>query len=168
MPTGCEKIPEMNIRAVEAQDSSEILRWRNDDVTRAMSLDSELVDVDQHKKWFARLLDDQRRIAFVGTVGRKAIGWVRFDPLEDRNEFLVSISVAPESRLKGMGSQLLGQALQQLRLSCDEPVVYAKVKDSNLASLKLFEKHGFKKSEQAGALHTLILSTRTVGRGSRV
>lgn len=148
----------MDIRLVEVQDSSEILRWRNDDVTRAMSLDSELVDAEQHKKWFARLLDDQRRIAFVGTVGGKAIGWVRFDPLKGRNEFLVSISVAPESRSKGMGSQLLGQALRQLRVLCGEPVVYAKVKDSNVASLKVFERHGFKKSEEAGVLHTLILS----------
>jgi ribosomal protein S18 acetylase RimI-like enzyme len=91
-------------------------------------------------------------------VGGTAIGWVRFDPLEGHNEFLVSISVAPESRSKGMGSMLLGLALRQLRVSCGEPVVYAKVKDSNVGSLKVFEKHGFKKYEDEGVLHTLILS----------
>lgn len=148
----------MDIRLVEAQDSEEILRWRNDAVTRAMSLDSEIVDAEQHEKWFARLLNDQRRIALVGTAGGKAIGWVRFDPLAGQNEFLVSISVAPESRSKGMGSQLLGLALRHLRGSCREPIVYAKVKDSNVSSLKVFQKHGFQNSEEVDLLHTLILS----------
>ncbi len=149
----------MDIRRVEAGDSDEILRWRNDNVTRAMSLDSELVDVEQHKMWFARLLNDPRRIGVVGSLNGRAVGWVRFDPLESHNEFLVSISVAPESRANGMGSQLLGLALQQLRTSSSNPVVYAKVKASNVSSIRIFQKHGFEKSEEVGLLHTLVLSS---------
>jgi L-amino acid N-acyltransferase YncA len=158
MPIDHELILDMDIRVVKAEDSDEILRWRNDDVTRAMSLNSEAVDADQHATWFARLLKSERRLAFVGTIGGQAVGWVRFDPLDSQDEFLVSIAVAPEVRSQGMGSQLLGLALRNLRSVHHEPIVYAKVKVSNVSSRKIFQKHGFRLSEDIDSLQTLVLS----------
>lgn len=157
MPTGREQGSKVNIRPAMAEDSDEILRWRNDDATRAMSLNTEPVGAEQHSAWFARLLSDEQRLAFVGTVGGHAVGWVRFDPLENQDGFLVSITMAPEARSRGMGSQLLGQALQNLRLRHPKSDVVANVKNNNVASRKLFQSHLFQISDDTGPLQTLVL-----------
>jgi L-amino acid N-acyltransferase YncA len=158
MPIDHAPTIEMNLRAVKAEDSADILRWRNDDVTRAMSLNSDLIEPDRHSAWFSRFLENERTLAFVGIVDGRAVGWVRFDALETEAAFLVSITVAPEARSKGMGSQLLELALRKLRTVCSKPVVYAKVKETNLASRKVFQKLGFRLSEESNLLQTLVLA----------
>lgn len=165
MLTGRELGSKVNIRPATAGDSDEILRWRNDDVTRAMSLNTEPISAEQHSAWFACLLSNERRLAFVGTVSGHAVGWVRFDPLENQDGFLVSITIAPEARSRGMGSQLLGQALRNLRSRHPKSDVVANVKKNNVASRRLFQNHLFRLSEDTGPLQTFVL--REFGSGPR-
>lgn len=147
----------MVLRALRAEDSDEILRWRNDETTRAMSLTTDLVDPATHAAWFSRLLRNEARIAYMATNRDDRVGWVRFDPLNDEPGFLASITIAPEMRGKGFGTVLLGRALKNLRVGRDAIVVHAQIKRSNIGSRKIFEQNGFKHHATDGSIETFAL-----------
>jgi hypothetical protein len=49
----------MNYRLAEISDAVDILNWRNDELTRLMSLSQEEIDWKTHEKWFAKSLANQ-------------------------------------------------------------------------------------------------------------
>ena len=49
-------------RLVNLEDSSEILLWRNDKITRENSEDKNIVSTEEHKIWLERKLDSNSSI----------------------------------------------------------------------------------------------------------
>jgi ribosomal protein S18 acetylase RimI-like enzyme len=136
--------PLVAIRVVEADDSADILRWRNDETTRAMSLNSSVIDEIAHQRWFSAILANANHFGFVGVVNGRTVGWVRFDPLIGRDRFRANIVIAPEARGCGVGSVLLGSSIAALFRIRAGAQVEAEIKRNNPASLQLFRKQGFR------------------------
>jgi len=147
----------MHVRELRPEDCAEILRWRNDSVTRAMSLQAAVIDDDSHSAWFNRLLADDARFPLVGVVDDLSIGWIRFDPYKDKAGLLVNITIAPEFRSKGFGNELLRLGLHAASLKYSKPTIYAQIKHDNSASMQIFLRQGFRMHGVDGGVETWIL-----------
>ena len=54
-----------SVRLATDKDSKNIFDWRNDTLTRSMSHSTEIIDWEQHKKWFASSLDSENRLLVI-------------------------------------------------------------------------------------------------------
>ncbi|WP_337187550.1 GNAT family N-acetyltransferase [Phenylobacterium sp.] len=127
------------VRRATAADAMDVLAWRNDPLTRAMSRDTGEVGEAAHRAWFATALADPRRTLLIGEADGAKVGMVRFDRGPDpEGETEVSINLAPGQRGRGLSRPLLLAALAEV-----DGEVWAEVREANLASVRLFEGAGF-------------------------
>lgn len=126
----------MKLRQATLGDSLDLWRWRNDPVTRAMSRNSEAVELASHEAWFRRALEGPEISLFIGETEEGAVGMVRFD---HGAETEVSINLNPAFRGRGLSHALLAAGLAEAA-----GVVFAEIKDENAASRRLFEQAGFR------------------------
>ncbi|GAA2169572.1 GNAT family N-acetyltransferase [Pedococcus bigeumensis] len=97
---------EVVVRAATMADAELLWHWRNDPATRENSRSHEEVPLESHLAWLgASLARDDRRL-LVGEVAGRPVGTVRWDH-EGAGEWEVSITVAPDSRGRGVASGLL-------------------------------------------------------------
>lgn len=92
------------------KDCSEIHEWRNDMVTRQMSLNSEIINYENHKAWFYDMLRSNTHVGLVGEINSKKIGIVHFK--EQNEQVFVSINLNPSFRGVGLSSELLAKSLK--------------------------------------------------------
>jgi RimJ/RimL family protein N-acetyltransferase len=134
--------PSLILRKATEADALEVLAWRNDPLTRAMSRTHEEVSQAAHLAWFARVLADPRAILLIGELAGEKVGMVRFDCGAETE---VSINLNPAHRSRGLGYALLSQAL-----AWAPGEVVAEIRDENLASQQLFERAGFRLRSREG------------------
>jgi pseudaminic acid synthase len=125
----------MIVRRATNDDALDVLAWRNDPTTRAMSRDTAIIEEAEHAAWFERALGDPRRLLLIGEEGGDKVGMVRIDRGETSE---ISININPRLRGRGRGAALLAKALARF----DGPLL-ARVKHGNVASKRLFGKAGF-------------------------
>lgn len=121
-----------------------------------MSHSSAPIPYAQHQAWFeAALSNSNRRLVMADTS--VPVGVVRFD--RDGNHAVVSINIAPEMRGRGLGAKML--------LSTDSFVddwgvteLIAEIKPSNLASLKIFERAGYRLPNDTAAAAGIVRLVR--------
>ncbi len=134
---------EFMIRLATPDDAKDVFVWRNDEITRLMSRQIDKIDLETHMAWFGSTLKRVDRTLFIGmNVSHKA-GMVRFDRMDDLEEWEVSIAVAPELRGLGYGKRLLAGAVSEFLAMEPSAKISAEVKRNNLASQKIFESLGF-------------------------
>lgn len=150
-----------SLRMVVQEDCKDILLWRNDPVTRQMSLSSDVINEEEHFKWFSKMLLDEDHCAIIGENKAKKFGVVFF--LEQSGEVLVSINLAPEFRGKGLSSRLLSKSIQwYLRSRREIKYFTAKIKDGNHGSIRIFTQNGFELVSKVDQLFTYRLTVRTM------
>jgi len=132
----------MLLRPATFTDSNAILNWRNDPLTRAMSRDHAIVELENHQTWFAKALQDQTKILMIGEIDGRPIGLVRFDQSKDGWE--VGINLNPHDRGKGQGVELLRRAVRQFQMDHANQKLIAGIRPENTASRKIFEACGFR------------------------
>ncbi len=121
-----------------------LLRWRNSEEHRRWSFTDRPIDPAEHAAWFHRFLGDSRRVGFImedASVG--PVGQIRFDPAPLPGMLTVSIGIAPEHLGKGIGTLLLGEAVQRSEVIERAVLIRAETFLDNLASRRIFEKAGF-------------------------
>ena len=131
----------MKVRQATYDDAIDILDWRNDEHTRAMSKDSDVVDKDRHLAWFNSAISDPRRLILIGELCQNKIGMVRFD--YKRGSWGVSINLSPSMRGRGYGFTLLEKGITLLRDMGNMEEIFAEVRAENISSMKMFEQCGF-------------------------
>lgn len=151
------------LRLADETDESLLLDWRNDERIRLMFFQPEIVSHDVHSDWFRRTILTGNSLCFIGfetpSLDSQAVGYCRFDPVGDRI-FEVSILVSPEKQGKGMAKLLLSDACSQLKEFVAMPIrLRARVKNSNLKSVRLFESVGFKASKSNHRLGRVLEKT---------
>ena len=135
---------EIRVRVAQHSDSKVIFEWRNDEQTRQMFRDSEVVKWDKHCSWFAATLQNSNCcLLMCYSEQANNIGVVRFNVEDDSAE--VSINLSPSERGKGFAPKCLSLAIDffQKEYSSVRKLI-AEIKISNAASKKSFEKVGFK------------------------
>ncbi|QGQ20257.1 GNAT family N-acetyltransferase [Cellulomonas sp. JZ18] len=144
-------------RPAGRDDAARLLAWRNDPVTRAASRSTEPVTVEAHERWLDGVLADPSRTLLVVEDPTGPLGTVRFDA-RGNEEVEVSLALAPERRGGGLAVAVLAAALAHLRATARPmPSVLAYVRPDNAASLRLFQRAGFRHAADEDGMRLLAL-----------
>jgi RimJ/RimL family protein N-acetyltransferase len=128
----------LSIRPATLDDGALLVEWRNHPMTRAMSRNTEIVDLS----WFERSLGMEKRLLYVVERHGVPIGTVHFDLEGDSAE--ISMTVAPAFRGRGLASAIVSRAIEEVMTEC--PSVHnivAQIKPENARSIRCFERAGF-------------------------
>ena len=122
-----------------------IWEWRNDPITKKMSVNDEKISWEEHTSWYEKVLLDECRKIYVGEEEGIPIGVERFDKCDDEEYvYEVSVNISPARRKKGFGKQLLTHGIRKLLKEVENcKFIRAEVKKDNLSSNKLFKSFGF-------------------------
>ena len=146
----------IKLRKANMIDCKDVFKWRNDPKTRQMSFDTKEIDFKDHEEWFKKSLKEPDRHMFIAEDGIRKIGVVRIDRLNaDAGE--ININIAPGCRGKGYGSRLIKLATDKMIKTGKFSFIIARIKVSNVASIKAFEKAGYRE-----------LMSRTEGKHGRL
>lgn len=130
------------IRRVVMDDHLDMLEWRNHPSTRAMSLDSKIIDQNSHLIWFDRLMNSKAQAGYMASINNKKIGVVLFE--KQQKCAVLSVYLDPTERGKGYAKEVLRLAIRHY---CKSEIaiekIKADVKHKNFASNKLFISLGF-------------------------
>jgi len=138
----------VRLRQIEESDLPKLRDWRNSPYIRAYTREYRLLNMLNQKKWFESLFTDQSNIMFaiekkdtkeiIGCCGLTHINWK-----EGNGEVSIYIGER-EWQGKGCASDalqlLLKYGFEELRLHR----IYATIFQYNNASVKFFERNGFK------------------------
>jgi RimJ/RimL family protein N-acetyltransferase len=132
----------VTLRPAELSDGARLLQWRNDPATRAASLTSERVSLQDHRHWLALKLADPSCAFFIIVADAEPIGQVRLDRIDDQLAE-VSIGLAPRARGQGAGREALLLAAGEARDRLGVTMLTARIKADNEPSLRSFAAAGF-------------------------
>ncbi|BAE49519.1 GNAT family N-acetyltransferase [Paramagnetospirillum magneticum] len=156
----------MEFRRAVIQDASDLLVWRNDPDTIANSLTGKAVAEADHFAWIARVLASPDFILLMAEQAGEKLGMVRFDREED-GEWEVSINLNPAARGRGLAADLLAGSIAAAFPAGARPPLVAWVKQSNPASLRIFERCGFIHEGDEDGVETFRLAP-SCGDGGRM
>ena len=125
-------------RSIQKEDCLKIFELANDDDVRKFSFNSDKIPLEDHKAWFANVLEEDSVKFYVLEYEDDLIGQLRLD--FDEEFPVISISLNKNYRGLGLSKILLDKGLALI----DEKVV-AYIKKENLRSISFFESMGFKK-----------------------
>ena len=54
------------IKKVSLENSQILFEWRNDKLTRSMSINNKNITVNEHKKWLERIIKNPNQIFYIG------------------------------------------------------------------------------------------------------
>ena len=138
---GYEHDTKLRIRPANSEDRINLWAWRNDPFVRAASPSPAPIPLRGHSEWFANALSRDDRAIFIGEQDGENIGMVRFDV--EGTFATISIALAPVSRGKGLGPELLAQAIEAFSAPDGVETLEAMVAPENAASQRLFASAGF-------------------------
>lgn len=134
----------ISLRSVKFEDWPMLLEWRNDEETRKNSHSTDPVAEASHKTWLNKVLDDPNTQLFIAEENGIAVGTTRADFHEPQNDYLLSWTIAPHARGKGIGKLMVKAMADRLNGR-----IRAEIKSGNVASVKIAEFAGlsYKKEE---------------------
>ena len=134
---------ELILRPVCEDDCRLVWEWANDPDVRAVSFSSDPISWSEHINWFTSKLSDARCIFWIATnFDKQPVGLIRYDI--EGAEAVVSIIIDRKFRGRGYGTQLIAIGAHELFASSSVRTIHAYAKSSNTASLRAFEKAGFR------------------------
>jgi RimJ/RimL family protein N-acetyltransferase len=122
----------MELRKADFNDWAMLLVWRNDAETRNNSVDIWKIGEEEHTSWLQHLLQNENRQLFVALEDDVPVGTVRADYEPLTQQYELSWTVAPGMRGKGFGKHMV-----KLLASHIKGTVYARVKKSNVSSVRI-------------------------------
>jgi len=136
------------LRRATGADSRRFWEWRNDVATREQSFTQQEIPWADHDRWFTHKLADPDTLMLVGVNAvDEPIGQIRFDGVTQRAP-VVNVALAPNHRGAGHGSWLIALGCQWLFRSTRAASAIARIKTTNPASIRAFERAGFTQLEQ--------------------
>ncbi|MDJ0641196.1 MAG: UDP-2,4-diacetamido-2,4,6-trideoxy-beta-L-altropyranose hydrolase [Erythrobacter sp.] len=128
----------LSVRPADSSDAQMMFEWRGHPTTRAVSQETGKLVWEDHLAWLDRVLGDPMRRLFVGEIGGRPVGVIRFD-FSEETRAEVSLYLDPALHGLGLGPHLLlaGEA------TADPKIVDATVLEGNRPSQRLFEAAGY-------------------------
>jgi len=141
----------IKLRDANGEDCEALYIWRNHPSARQFSLGIEEISRENHDKWFEESLRNSERKIYIAEDKGKKVGQVRFDR-EGENIARVSVTVNPDFYGKGHGTTIIREGSKKYFAEVHVDIIRAEIKPENIASVKAFEKAGYKKSEEKDGL----------------
>lgn len=136
----------IEIRPATLDDMRFVWEINNDESVRSQAVNQEPIPWDSHQLWFQNRLDSHESKLWILTVRDEDFGVVRFDLTEAVAE--ITIAVHPSHRGQGLGSRAIRLASEEILAAERVDQVLALVRPSNPASVKAFEKAGYRKNPE--------------------
>jgi len=136
------------LRRATMEDALDILRWRNDETSRANSFNKDVIDLDSHKKWLSKKLSQKDCHMFIMMDGQDKVGNIRVDVTDDAGE--ISYLIAPEKRGRGYGKKII--ALIEKEMPYEVKTLMGLTLKTNDASGRCFLASGYTASDAEDAL----------------
>lgn len=138
-----QKPSDLFIRFAEHEDLKDLFIWRNDEETRKASFNTDEININDHKIWFKESLANPNiNIFIICDKQCNKLGQIRFDKNKDTAE--IDITTNPKYRNQRIGTLALCKLSNVYINNFNVKRLVGKVKKDNIASLKAFEKAGFK------------------------
>jgi UDP-2,4-diacetamido-2,4,6-trideoxy-beta-L-altropyranose hydrolase len=135
-------LQEITYRKAQPEDMLQVYHWANDKLTRANSYFSEPIVLEDHQAWYGRRLKDERTLIYIAEVGEQPAGMVRYELGADHA--VVGIQIGEAFRGRNLASVFLAGTASLYFKESSLPVL-AYIKEENKASLRSFEKAGYRK-----------------------
>ena len=156
MPTN--DLTRFHFRPATAADADLLLALRNDPVTREQSTQTTEVTRDEHLRWLAASLQNDRRVLLLFCEDDVPVGTLRADRLDD-GRLELSWTVTPAARGQGVGTAMLRAAVRRFQA----PLV-ARIKQTNTPSARMAAAIGFSLASVVDGIGTWL---RTPDQDSR-
>jgi RimJ/RimL family protein N-acetyltransferase len=136
----------LNYRSANDNDARLLFDWANDADVRINAFNSQSIEWEDHLQWLKRRFSDPGTEIFIFSEHDHPVGQVRLEATEAG--YLIDYSVDRMHRGKGIGKSMIRQIMGMV----GKRPLLARVKESNKASLSVFESLGFmKKSDDRSA-----------------
>jgi len=139
----------ISFREVRKDDIWTLYQWRNDLLTRSMSIDKKKISKSEHKAWFNRTLTSKETTIYIYQNKDKEselFGNVRVDLTKQDIHFL-SWTINPRFRKKGYGKKMLKDFVRVYKQN-----YHARIRVNNIASMNICSSAGFKRYYSRGDL----------------
>lgn len=131
------------LRDVTEDDKDLLFKWANDEEVRKQSFSSGRITYEEHSAWFDKIMHNEQILQWILLADEQPVGQIRLTLTGGNAE--VGYSICAEKRGKGFGKIILSLAAQRVKDEFpDIKRITARVKPDNEASLKAFEKNGYK------------------------
>ena len=131
----------LNVRKALPSDLHPIFELANQSSVREASFRRAPINWEEHVRWFPAMITDPLCGFYVAEIAGSMAGQLRFN--RDGDQAVVSISVDPRFRGKGVGAALYSQGLADFRLRHPVRKIIAKIKKRNGQSIAFFQRLGF-------------------------
>ena len=100
--------------------------------------------------WYNRILTDENVLFFLLFEDNDFIGQIRFRrETKESDSCIISLSITEQFRGKGIGSAFLQKGMGEMNKTWpDIKKIIAEIKKENKSSISLFERNGFRKTEE--------------------
>jgi RimJ/RimL family protein N-acetyltransferase len=120
-------------------DALILFKWVNNITVRQNSLNSESITIQNHIDWFENKMKDENcKIYILTDLFNSNIGQIRVEMKDEY--FEIDYTISEEYRGKGFGNKII----KLLQVKLGNVNLLAKVKNTNIPSIKIFTKNGFK------------------------
>ena len=136
------------LRNATEEDASLLLDWRNESSVRQNSFNTDIIEYEDHIKWFRRKLTDDNEKLLVLMRDKTPLGQIRLS--NDGHEVEISYSIDNRYRGMGYGKTMIRLAENVLRKENYHGKVIGLVKKENEASKKVFWSLGYSETEEDG------------------
>lgn len=133
--------PAVTLRPALSSDAITLWRWRNDAQTRAASFSGDPVELAEHERWLQETLGRADRHLYVAHAEGRDVATARLDV--QGTEAVVSLTVAPEWRGRGIGTHVLRALVAEAFGAPGLRRLVAHVKADNAPSRSAFVSAGF-------------------------
>jgi RimJ/RimL family protein N-acetyltransferase len=156
----------IQLRPATLGDSERLYQWRTELAAAAASFAPAPSSRDDHRRWLAATLEDERRRLFVAErEDGTPVGMVRLDQLGHHAIAQVSIVVEATQRGQGVGTAMLAAACETAFAELRLQQLVALIRAENTASRRLFARLGFR-ARPMGGRHIHAQLSRDAARGA--
>lgn len=140
------EIDKIKLYKAKASDMMDVFELANDPEVRQNSFNQEQISLDDHTKWFLEKLNNlDCLILIVKNSQKEFVGSVRFelDSKKITNTYIISIQISKQFRGRKLANHILKSAIFEFSKTHNNCKIIAKIKNSNLASVKIFNQNNF-------------------------
>lgn len=106
-----------------------------------LNISKKIVDPEEHFRWYSKIKKNNLENILIALEKKRFLGYVRTKKYY--NHFIISISVKPKLKNKGIGTVLLKKIIKKTNLNAAKFI--AIIKKDNKVSIKFFYKNSFVK-----------------------
>ncbi len=133
------------LRKTTVDDLMIYFNWANEPQTRLQSFSSKPIALSEHQNWFKDKMSSSSCHLYLLEYKGIPAGQIRFDI---RKKAVLSYSIAPEARGKGLSTYLLQKGVEQFKKDRQEKMpIVGFVKEQNIPSNRAFTKLGYQRNQ---------------------